>query len=194
MGVRKVTWKRNDCPSHRTRIRGKKKKREKKIDTLGFWCCTMEKLTLLLFISYFMGCCLQAVYLCKVSALVFLVLDLSRICTTWIMGTNMSSRPQQPGLCVCIAAFTQNASVSYEMQNNLKKLRSYLKMAVVWKPCYVILWQHKYLLYTDKRGTEKWGFKHLLWSRLPHKIDYNYNSRIWKRHPWWLAKLAVPSK
>lgn len=80
--------------------------------------------------------------------------DFSRICTTRIMGTSMSSKPQQHGLCVCIALFSQNALLSYEMQTKLKKLMSYLKISIAWKSCYVILLQHKYLLYADKRRTE----------------------------------------
>lgn len=38
MGVRKVKWKRNDCTSHRTRIK------QKNIYTCRFQCYTMEKL------------------------------------------------------------------------------------------------------------------------------------------------------
>lgn len=82
------------------------------------------------------------------------VLDFCRMWTTWIMGTSMNSKPQQHGLCVCIALFSQNALLSYERQNKLKKLTSYLKISIAWKSCYVILLQYKYLLYADKRGTQ----------------------------------------
>jgi len=151
MGVRKVKWKRNDCTSHRTIIR------QKKSIHVGFdatpWkskkCCSL--FPILWDIAY---------RLCTYAKLVLwyswsVVLDISRICTTSITGTSMSSKPQQHGLCVCIVLSNQNALLSCEMQNKLKKLRSSLKMSIPWKSCYVVFLQHKYLLYADRRGNEK---------------------------------------